>query len=111
MMEEKAPFRATSPGNDNTTAIIAYLTLIGFIVAIVLHSQRHTLLGAYHLRQMMGLLLLAIGVSFIPFVNIFAWVFFVVLWVFGLMNAINGRKKPIPLLGEHFETWFKGAFN
>jgi|TARA_B110000438_G_scaffold291490_1_gene328503 hypothetical protein len=105
MEETENPTTSTS-GDDNTTAIVAYITIIGFIVAIVLHTQKKTLLGAYHLRQMMGLLLLSIGFTFIPIVNLFAWVFSLVLWVFGLMNAVNKKQEPVPLLG----SWFKGAF-
>jgi hypothetical protein len=30
-----------------------------------------------------------------------------VLWVIGLMGAINGQEKPVPILGEKFQEWFK----
>ena len=42
---------------DKTVAILAYITLIGFIIAIVLHGQKKTALGAFHLRQMLGIFL------------------------------------------------------
>jgi uncharacterized membrane protein len=110
-MEESNTTTGTVLSEDNTTAIVAYITIIGFIVGIVLHSKNKTTLGAFHLRQMMGLIIGSIVVSFIPVVNLFAWIFFLVLWVMGLMNAINKKTTPVPVLGEYFEKWFAGAFS
>ena len=79
MSEPSAPPPATPPvapsqGEDRTVAILAYLTLIGFIVAIVLHSNKKTKLGAFHLRQMLGLLLCGLA-CLIPLLNILIIIF------------------------------------
>lgn len=102
---------------DRTVAILSYITLIGFIVAIVMHSSKKTKLGAYHLRQMLGLVLggLVGGVlAAIPFIGwiLFPviWIILIVLWVIGLLAAVNGQIKPVPLLGEKFQQWFGNAF-
>jgi uncharacterized membrane protein len=106
---------------DRTVAILSYLTIIGFIVAIVLHSSKKTALGAYHLRQCLGLIVsgLALGIAgfvlaIIPILGWLAmlalWVFFLVLWVMGLIAAATGQQKPVPVLGEHFQKWFASAF-
>ena len=107
---------------DKTTAIVSYLTLIGFIVAVILHGSRKTKLGAYHLRQSLGLMLtsIAVGVAatmfaFIPFVgwlvSLCAWVGLFVLWVIGLLAAISGEMKPVPVVGPYFQKWFGTAFD
>lgn len=119
-------------GEDKTVAIVSYLTLIGFIVAIIIHSNKKTKLGAYHLRQSLGFILTMIAVSFaigivvfiialIPFVHFvlvilvpLLWLGFVgggfVLWLMGLMAAINGQQKPMPVVGELYQNWFGTAF-
>lgn len=115
---------AVSSTEDRTVAILAYITIIGFIIAIVMHSSKKTALGTYHLRQTLGLFITAVVawfasmiIAFIPFVNlvmvilgpaIFIGLF--VLWIMGLIAAVNGQQKPIPLLGEHYAKWFAGAF-
>jgi uncharacterized membrane protein len=119
-------FPTTHPGSttgeDKTTAIVSYLTLIGFIVAVIIHGTKKTRLGSFHLRQSLGLILasLAIGVcatilGFIPFVGwllaVAAWAGLVVLWIMGLIAAINGEMKPVPILGIHFQKWFGTAFD
>ena len=103
---------------DKTTAIVCYLTLIGFIVAVIIHGNNKTRLGAYHLRQALGLMLSFIAVGFCWVVPIIgwivgycAWLALIVLWVIGLLSAINGQQKPVPLLGEHFQKWFGSAFD
>ena len=106
---------------DRTVTILAYITVIGFIVAIVIHSGKKTRLGAYHLRQMLGLVLagLALGViggvlAIVPFLGWLAafvlWIGLLVLWVMGLVAAVNGQFKPVPVLGDHFQKWFGNAF-
>ncbi len=112
----------TSSADDKTTAILAYLTLIGFIVAIVLHSSKKTVLGAYHLRQSLGLMITSIALmiasTILGFIPIIGWLTslaltfaILALWVMGLINAVKGELKPIPVVGQHFEKWFAGAFN
>jgi uncharacterized membrane protein len=107
---------------DKSTAILSYLTLIGFIVAIIIHGSKKTRLGAYHLRQALGLMLTSILVAvagtmfaFIPFVgwmvSLCAWLLLFILWVMGLLAAINGEMKPVPVLGEYFQKWFGTAFD
>jgi uncharacterized membrane protein len=76
------------------------------------------------LRQSLGLLVASIAVwmgmmvvGFIPVVNLsllvlapLVWIAFFVLWIMGLISAINGQQKPLPVVGAHFQKWFAGAF-
>lgn len=119
------PAAATPAKEDSTVAILAYITIIGFVVAIVMHSSKKTALGTYHLRQALGLFITALVIwipcmilSMIPVVNILmilVWplvgIGLLVLWVMGLIAAVNGQQKPMPLVGEHYQKWFAGAFN
>jgi uncharacterized membrane protein len=118
-----APLPSNSDATDDkTTAIVSYLTLIGFVAAVLMHSTKKTRLGAYHLRQSLGLMLTAIAVAFsvaimafIPIIGwlagLAAWLGLLALWVMGLLAAINGEEKPVPVLGDHFQKWFANAFN
>ena len=104
----------TASNDGKTVAIVSYLTLIGWIIAFIMHNNNKTELGAYHLRQMLGLLLLGIALSVIARVvgiPVVVWILQIgifVLWIMGLISAFNGQKKPIPLIGEQFQNWFKG---
>ena len=96
-------------GEDKMIAILAYLTLIGFIVAIILQMNKKTKLGAFHLRQMLGLVLTGVAVGICNFILVFIPILghlcilalmlaLLVLWVMGLIAAVNGEMKPMPVV-------------
>jgi uncharacterized membrane protein len=108
---------ADTATEDKTVAILCYLTIIGFIVAIVMHQSHKTQLGAFHLRQVLGLVVTGIVGGLCGVVPILGWIvsFFVVivllvLWLMGLISAVRGDMRPIPIVGDHFQQWFAGAF-
>lgn len=94
--------------DGKNVAIIAHMTLIGWIIALVMNSSYKTEYGSFYIRQMLGLLLLGV-LSFIPipFVNFIIWILVIVLWVMSLISALGGTKKPVFLLGSQFQEWFK----
>lgn len=116
----------TTADNGKTVAIVSYLTIIGWLIALLaMHNEKKTELGSYHLRQ--TLLLYIIGIGFyIVWIAIFtslilsggfwlaltlSWLVRVglfVLWLVGFIAAINGEKKPIPLIGGPAQNMFKG---
>jgi len=114
---------------DKTVAIIAYITLVGFIIALIMHGSKKTQIGAFHLRQVLGLILTSIvgwiGVAVVAMILVFIpvvgpivaallWFGFgvglLVLFIMGLIAAINGQQKPMPVVGPYFAKWFAGAF-
>lgn len=103
---------------DKTVAILSYITLIGFIIALVMHGSNKTKLGAYHLRQTLGFVVTGFAVGFIMIIPILGWLIaliawpvFLVLWIMGIISAVNGQMKPVPLIGEHYQKWFANSFN
>jgi uncharacterized membrane protein len=109
-------------GEDKTVAIIAYLTLIGFLVAIIIHMNKKTKLGAFHLRQTLGFMLTAIAImicgfilAFIPILGwlclLALWIAMLAMWILGLVAAINGQMKPIPVVGPLYQKWLGATFD
>lgn len=104
----KEAFDPANPESGKTVAIIAHLTLIGWIIAIIMNSSNKTEIGSFYIRQVLGIILLGIVLSIIPIVNIIGWILTLVLWIVSLIGAINGNQKPVFLVGEYFQNWFKG---
>jgi uncharacterized membrane protein len=113
------PPAATPPATeDRTVAIISYLTLLGFVVAIIMHSSKKTQLGAFHLRQALGLFVTWFATIILVFIPILGWIAMpivaICLFVFlimGFIGAVQGTMKPVPILGPYYQKWFAGAFN
>jgi hypothetical protein len=117
---------------DKTVAILAYITLIGFIIAIVQHSSNKTKLGAYHLRQAVGFMITGIAMSiilvlialpmlsmrtsvadyamFIYLLSFVIWIGLLVCLIISIINAASGRLKPAPIFGRLFEKWLVNLF-
>jgi molybdopterin converting factor small subunit len=89
-------------------AIIAHLTLVGWAIALIMNSSNKTDIGSFYIRQMTGLILVALIVSWIPFFNFFMWTVLFAAWIMSLVGAFGGQMKPTFLLGNQFQDWFKG---
>ena len=90
-----------------STAIIAYITVIGLIIAFVQNSEKKNTFANFHIRQSLGLMCtgFALGlVNIIPIlgwiVSVFGMIVLLILWISGLLNALNGKESPIPILGN-----------
>tara|TARA_B100000949_G_C14011116_1_gene337317 strand:+ start:190 stop:516 length:327 start_codon:yes stop_codon:yes gene_type:complete len=96
-----------------TIAIIAYITFVGALIALSMNADAKNSFARFHIRQAVGIHLIQISLGLIlngfdsllvttPFL-----IFILVLWVFGLANAIQGSIRPIPIVGPLFQKWFK----
>ena len=92
--------------DGKTIAIISYLSIIGWVVALLLHGNNPTSFAAFHLRQTLGLLLTWVLLSFIPIVGWILALPVLVLWAFGLYYAFDHQCKPVPVIGNFFEQSF-----
>lgn len=101
--------------DGKTVAIISYITLIGFIIALIMNSSKRSAFAAFHIRQSLGIMLTAFVLSLIGIIPILGWIvsilgflLIVVMWIMGLVAAVNGEEKPVFLLGNQFQDWFRG---
>jgi len=93
--------------DGKTKAIVAHITWIGWVIALVVNSSEKDEIASFYIRQLLGLYLFSIVISFIPIVNIFGWIITLIFWIISLIGAINGEQKLIPLVGNLFQDWFK----
>ena len=125
-MEEKANI------NDNTVGVIAYITLIGFIIAIVLNSNKEgeeKKFGAFHIRQALGLIIFAVGtyilfailtmllitISFglagiVGILSMLIMFGFLALLIMGIVNAANKTYKEVLVIGKFSSKILGAAF-
>lgn len=114
----------TTTDNGKTAAIISYIPIIGWLVAyFVLHKDKKTELGSYHLRQNLLFILVSIilgwGSGFVLAILIVAtqivaliYISYVIqagifiIWIIGLIGAIKGLKTPMPVIGAKAQTMF-----
>ena len=123
-METNNNFTTTDDGK--AAGIVSYFTIIGWLIAyFAMHKDNKTELGSYQLRQtllfaivstvlgwglglLLGLLIIATGIGALVYIIYLFRLALFIIWIIGLIGAINGEKKPMPLIGEKAQTMFPG---
>lgn len=95
-----------------TIAIISYLWWIGLLIAIAMNSNQKNSFASFHIRQMIGLIISHIVAGLVGsyISSTLGWllaVVILVLWLIGLIGALQGDEKKVPFLGDQFQDWFK----
>jgi uncharacterized membrane protein len=120
-MENTSAPDAQDIAKGKTNAILAYCTLIGWIIGFALNSSAKTKFATFHLRQGLGLTCVAVVFAFISIGFMFSFHFFIlgmgvrlinlvilVFSIIGIINASNGKMEPLPVVGEFFNNLFSG---
>lgn len=100
----------TNPGK--TTAIVAYITIVGCLIAITMNMEPKNAFARFHTRQAFGIhvlfhaLAILLTYSGIVYLALPIYIFYFVLWIFGFLQVLNDKMKPLPVLGEYFQKWF-----
>lgn len=102
--------------SKRTTDIVAYLTWIGLVIALLAGDRRNS---RFHLNQALVLTLIGVVLTIVYRVayflidiasfglltgiigalNALVSLVLLVLTIMGLLNAIQGIEKPLPLIG------------
>lgn len=96
-----------------TTAIVSYILLVGSLIALSMNAEEKNKFASFHIRQGLGLSITFIAIGLIisnfntPHVVIPFWIFISILWSFGIISAIKGETKEIPILGKFYQKAFK----
>lgn len=100
--------------NSKNVAIIAYMTIIGSVIAIFMNQEENkTDFASFHIRQALGLFLSFFLLGyFVGYINswmaTFAfYLFYFILWIYGFSGALQSKKTIIPLVGDFFQKLFK----
>lgn len=82
--------------DKRTTDIVAYITWIGFILAVILGDKENS---KFHINQALVIGLFSL-LSVIPCLGQIWGIFMIVCWFIGFIAAINGEEKAVPVVGH-----------
>ncbi len=94
-------------------AITSYVLVVGVFIAMSMNSESKNSFASFHIRQALGISLTFISLGLIIsnfnsfIISAPMWISVSVLWSYGIFSAINGTTKPLPILGNYFQKWFK----
>ena len=96
----------SQPMDPKSASIICYITLVGFIIACICADKNHPFVKN-HLNNAAAIVICSFisgAACVIPFIGwLFAFaasIFLFVCWLMGLIAAINGEVRELPLIGS-----------
>ena len=99
--------------HNKNAAIVAYLTIIGAVIAIFMNNENKSAFASFHIRQALGIFLTFFLLGY-PIGYFDSWmissafyIFFFILWIYGFLGALNGEEKKVPLVGDFYQNLFK----
>lgn len=86
------------------TSMVAYITWVGWIIAILAGDREA---AQFHLNQALTIHLFSLLVPVLRFIPLAGWILsglwsvcILILGLLGLVYAVNGEDRPVPLLGQ-----------
>ena len=99
-------------GNEKNTAMAVVAYFLFFVP--LLTDDKNDPFVKFHVKQSLLLVLGMLACSVVALIPIIGWIIALigpmvifVLWIMGLINAINGNMKEVPLVGKYAEEWLK----
>jgi len=94
-------------------AITSYILIVGVLIAMSMNSENKNSFASFHIRQALGLSLTFISFGALTsnfdsfYITFPMWISVSILWTYAIFTAIQGQMRPIPLVGNLFQKWFK----
>jgi uncharacterized membrane protein len=104
MREEKK----TNSNNDDVEqnrviAVIAYVWIL-FLIALL---KKDSDFAKYHGKQGLVFFIFSTILGFVIWIPVIGWflaIFDMILLIIGMINAFNGKKQPLPIIGKFAES-------
>lgn len=96
--ERQSNTNNTFEGNDSL-AIIAYITWIGFFIALIMNRDNENSFVSFHLNQALVLHIAALLAS-IPLIGWLWGIAVFVFWIMAIISAIQKKTDPLPIIGN-----------
>jgi uncharacterized membrane protein len=99
-------------GKNTGMAVVAYIV---FFIPLLTEAKKDPFVK-YHVRQGLSLFITAVVVWIVNYILVYipiiglmlSWLlslFLLILLIIGIMNAVGGKKKPLPVIGEFGEKF------
>lgn len=103
--QEKVVFTQEDIAQNKTMGIIAYFI---FFIPLLVEPAKNSPYAKFHANQGLLIVLVYIASSVVAIIPILGWIASPILWIagivlffIGLIGAINGEAKELPIVGQY----------
>jgi len=97
----------TTISEGKTPAIISYITVIGLLIAYIINNSKQNTFTQFHIGQSVRIVVLSIANSVLAYLlpnslsmlTSIISLCILVLVILGIVNAVNGKATPLPVIG------------
>lgn len=97
----------TTISEGKTAAIISYITFIGLLIAYLMNNSKQNGFTQFHIGQSVRIVVLSIANSVLAYllpnslgiITSIISLGILVLVILGIVNAVNGKANPLPVIG------------
>jgi len=90
-----------------TMAIISYITWIGLLIAYIMNNEKKNPFAQFHIEQSLRIAILGVAnyalgwilPAGLGIITTIISLLVIVLWILGIVNAINLKETPLPVIG------------
>jgi len=86
-------------------AVTSYLTLIGWLIAVLMYGKHRSALARFHIRQSLGLIGTMAILSFVPIIGWLLNIALLVFWLIAAYCAYKGECYPVPVVGSWYQEY------
>jgi uncharacterized membrane protein len=98
--------------NEHLAAILCYF-IVGIIWYFADEVMKKSSFVNFHSKQAINLWIFSAGIGILAsfmlfmggFVRVVGGIFVFVLWIIGLINALNAKQKEVPIIGQFAEKY------
>lgn len=113
LLEEKPKAEGMVEGKPeekaNPLAILSYLGILFLVPLLVAKDDEFV---KFHVKQGITLFIaeiITVIISMIPLIgwliSLIGWICWLILIILGIINVLQGKKSPLPVIGKFAENW------
>lgn len=85
-------------------SILSYLTILGWLGAMIMYGEHKSSFTCFHLRQSLGLIITGAILMLIPLIGWLLTITVFFAWLYSLYHVVQGHQVSVPVLGEFYQT-------
>jgi uncharacterized membrane protein len=88
---------------NKMVAILGYVTLLGWLIAILFYDKHKSNYTTFHLRQSLGLIITGGILALIPLIGWLMNIGVFLVWLYAIYHATQGKQEKVPFLGNCYQ--------